>query len=164
MVHIHSSSALTSGSSRSKARKLLLAPASGPRIFPERRRALAANVNDPAGFDVSSVQLQDATAAYYGFVSEDVNAEFFNKAAARQATDQKYFRQHEYDWFGQDTWKVRHNLTLTLGSRYQLDGVPFEENGSFSNLLKSRFRPAADDVKCWAGHWQATLQPGLFQH
>lgn len=120
----------------------------GPNNFFSRRQvglasflnagaALAANVNDPAGFDVSSVQLQDATAAYYGFVWEDVNAEFFNKAAARTATDQKHFRQHEYDWFGQDTWKIRHNLTLTLGLRYQLDGVPFEENGSFSNLLES---------------------------
>src|SRR4029077_17159637 len=87
--------------------------------------------------DVSSVQLQDEASAYYGFAWQDFNAEFFNKAGARTATDQKHFRQHEYDWFGQDTWKGRRNLTLTLGLRYQLDGVPYEENANFSNLLES---------------------------
>jgi hypothetical protein len=82
-----------------------------------------------------SVSLNDAAAAYYGLVWNDFNAEYFNKTAVRQPTDNKKFRQHEYDWFGQDTWKVRSNITLTLGLRYQLDGVPYEENANFSNLL-----------------------------
>jgi Carboxypeptidase regulatory-like domain len=82
-----------------------------------------------------SVALEDAASAFYGFVGNDFNAEFFNKNAVRQSTDSKHFRQHEYDWFAQDTWKIRRNFTLTLGLRYQLDGVPYEENANFSNLL-----------------------------
>jgi len=86
----------------------------GPNSFFSRRQvglasfanagvALAAGVNDGSSNDISSLQLQDAASAYYGFVWEDFNAEFFNKAAVRQGTDNKHFRQHEYDWFGQDT-------------------------------------------------------------
>jgi len=35
------------------------------------------------------------------------------------------------EWFAQDTWKIRRNLTLTLGLRYQLDGVPYKEKANF---------------------------------
>ena len=83
-----------------------------------------------------SQPVEDAALALWGFVIQDLNAQFFNKTNVRQATNNKFFRQHEFDWYGQDTWKVRRNLTLTLGLRYQLNGVPYEENADFSNLLQ----------------------------
>jgi hypothetical protein len=79
--------------------------------------------------------LVDAADAYWGFVIQDVQNQFFNKAATRQPTDNKNFKQHEYDWYAQDTWKVRPNLTLNLGLRYQLNSVPYETSGNLSNLL-----------------------------
>ena len=84
----------------------------------------------------NSTALEDAASALYGFAWSDLAAEFFNKNGVRQATDNKHYRQHEYDWFGQDSWNIRSkHLTLNLGLRYQLDGVPYEEGGNLSNLM-----------------------------
>jgi hypothetical protein len=113
----------------------------GPDSFFSRREPVMQNGLQNTGLSLinppnnDSFALEGSAYALYGFVWEDFAGEFFNKAAVRQATDNKHFRQHEYDWFGQDSWKIRPNLTLTLGLRYQLDGVPFEESGNFSNLL-----------------------------
>jgi len=114
---------------------------SGPNGFFSRRQVsvstLLTNFNIPIvqGVPSDDFSLETAAQAYYGLVDNDFQAEFFNKAGARQGTDNKKFRQHEYDWYGQDTWKIRRNLTLTLGLRYQLDGVPYEEGANFSNLF-----------------------------
>jgi hypothetical protein len=86
--------------------------------------------NDPG------TALIDAADAYWGFAIEDTQDQFFNKGAARQPTDNKVYRQNEFDFFGQDSWKIRRNLTLNLGLRYQLNGVPYEVNGNASNLFQ----------------------------
>jgi len=80
--------------------------------------------------------IEDAALALWGFAIQDLNAEFFDSTGTRRPTNNKFFRQHEYDWFVQDSWKVRRNLTLNLGLRYQLNGVPYEEHAQFSNLLQ----------------------------
>jgi hypothetical protein len=39
------------------------------------------------------------------------------------------FATEEYDWYAQDAWKIRPNLTLTLGLRYGLSRPVYEQNG-----------------------------------
>jgi Carboxypeptidase regulatory-like domain len=39
------------------------------------------------------------------------------------------FAANELDFYVQDTWKARRDLTLTYGVRYSLNGVPYEKNG-----------------------------------
>lgn len=112
---------------------------SGTDNFDSRRQVNTENAlnGGPALLNVTgdTVQLEDAAAALYGFVEEDLNAEFFDKSGNRVGNDNKFFRQHEYDGYAQDEWRIRSNFTLSVGLRYQFDGVPFEENGNFSNLF-----------------------------
>ena len=39
------------------------------------------------------------------------------------------FAEDSYEMYAQDTWKVKRNLTLTLGLRYSLFSAPWETNG-----------------------------------
>jgi hypothetical protein len=123
----------------------------GPNAFYSRRQI---SMSPGFGFGTALIDpgsnipfdpfVQDAAALYYGFVTGDFNAEFFSKGGSQRISlDDRHFRQHEYSFFAQDAWKVRRNLTLSLGLRYQFNGVPYEEQANFSNLLTD---PAAFPV------------------
>ncbi len=45
-----------------------------------------------------------------------------------------YFRQHQYSGYGQDTWRVRPNLTITAGLRYEFWTPYHEKYNRMENL------------------------------
>ena len=97
----------------------------GPLAFP----VAAGDIPDPVTEDLAWFLV--------GGVATQFQGQFFNRAAVRQPTDTKTFRQHESDGFIGDSWKIKSNLTLNLGVRYQYNGVPFETGGNFSNLFQN---------------------------
>ncbi|HEY7786161.1 MAG TPA: TonB-dependent receptor [Pyrinomonadaceae bacterium] len=103
--------------------------------------------NDPENFDAdpnndiflslggNQGAVQNFASYLYGLVASQSQSQFFNKDGVRTDADYRGYRQREIDFFFQDTWKVRPNLSLNFGLRYEYKGVPFEVNGQMSNLV-----------------------------
>jgi len=89
---------------------------------------------------------QDMANMMIGFMDSETQSQFFDKAGTRTADDLRRFRQHEYDVYVQDSWKIRPNLTLNFGLRYQFNGVPFEVNNNLSNLFQNPSGAAPDGL------------------
>jgi hypothetical protein len=72
-----------------------------------------------------------------GFVANQSQTQFFNKAGDRVENDNRRYRTNEYGFFVQDSWRVRSDLTFNLGMRYDYNTSPFEKDGLLSNLVNS---------------------------
>ncbi|HEX4948810.1 MAG TPA: carboxypeptidase-like regulatory domain-containing protein [Blastocatellia bacterium] len=48
---------------------------------------------------------------------------------------QRTWQQREFSWFFKDDFKLRPNLTLNLGVRYEFYGVPYEANGKTMGII-----------------------------
>jgi hypothetical protein len=131
--------------------------------------SFAQDVNDPVTniFDTpffpgaSVTQLTQAENLYRvltGRVSNISGTAALNEAGTAYTFQGNFierYREREFGFFGQDTWRIRPNLTLTLGLRYDLQYAPVSQNNaltqnSFAGLfgtsgtnLNALFRPGA---------------------
>ncbi len=89
---------------------------------------------------------QDMANTLLGVMDTEQQSQFFDKSGNRTQNDFRRFRQHEYDFYVQDSWKIRQNLTLNFGLRYQFNGVPYEVDNNLSNLFENASGPAPDSL------------------
>jgi Carboxypeptidase regulatory-like domain len=89
----------------------------------------------PAGTTISSSSLTNtrhAFAALIGRLSQytaNFNFGVDGKPTTAGAPKLRTFATEEYDVYGQDAWKYRHNLTFNLGLRYGLSRPVYETQG-----------------------------------
>ncbi len=87
---------------------------------------------DPAGLTTS--QLTTFQGLYNDLLGRisSVTETFYSNLATFQAPGTprvRNFEFHEQGYFAQDDWRVKPNLTLNLGLRWEYFPVPYEENG-----------------------------------
>ncbi len=94
---------------------------------------------DPAAFgfpavdaDLFQTSYDSAITTLAGLISE-VNAVYQRDKKGDVlpvgAFTKRHFRDHEFDTYVQDSWRVKPNLTVTIGARYSLLQPPYEVNG-----------------------------------
>ncbi len=91
---------------------------------------------------ISDPTIQNMGWMLVGVADTEFQSQYFDKAGVRTPTDNRKFRQREYGFYAQDSWKLRSNFTLNFGLRYQFNGVPYEANGNLSNLFVPANGPA----------------------
>jgi hypothetical protein len=87
----------------------------------------------PADIGGGAVAFSDSMMALLGIVSQGNAVYNFDRTGTVLGVGEpveRRFGADEYEFYGQDSWRVRQNLTLTLGLRYGLYSPPFETNGN----------------------------------
>jgi hypothetical protein len=61
-------------------------------------------------------------------------------------------RQMTFEWFAQDEWRVRPNLTIYYGVRYSFFGSPYDKNGRLTNFVPELWSASAAPLVTGAGN------------
>lgn len=87
---------------------------------------------------------------------------FPNSSSIRFGDTSTYFRGTNYSFFGQDDWRMRPNLTINFGLRYEYFAVPSERYGREANLdIAPGFAAVAPVVPGQAGPYSGTFPAAL---
>ena len=68
----------------------------------------------------------------------------------------RHFRANEFEYYLQDSWRVRSNLTITFGMRHSLLQAPYETNGQ-------QISPTVDTRQWFLKRGQAAAQGQVFE-
>ena len=77
--------------------------------------------------------VQDAVWALFGAVFQETQTQLFTPGGTRVPNDERNFREHDMYGFFQDQFKVKSNLTLSYGLRYEWDGVPYDTHDALTS-------------------------------
>jgi hypothetical protein len=61
-------------------------------------------------------------------------------------------RQKTIEWYAQDEWRIRKNLTFYYGVRYSYFGSPYDKNGRLSNFVPALWNRAVAPLVTGAGN------------
>jgi hypothetical protein len=103
--------------------------------FPIVRYVDAAGVTRNVPASGAGGLINDYLSFLTGIVAFRTQTQFFDASGQRVDNDFRRYRTTEYGFFGQDTWRIRQNLTLNLGLRWEFNQVPYEKDGLLSNLV-----------------------------
>lgn len=97
------------------------------------------NANGAVTTGLTDAALADARfqQAWANFLVGDVN--LFTQTGLDLTPD---LQSNQIEWYVQDTWKVRSNLTLDLGVRHSLFRQPHDNNGLLTTFDPSAYNPA----------------------
>src|SRR5262249_18031857 len=87
----------------------------------------------PADIGGGAVAFSDAMMMVLGIVSQGnarYNFDHTSRVLAQGEPVKRIFGADEYETYGQDSWRVRNNLTITVGLRYGLYSPPYETEGN----------------------------------
>ena len=103
-----------------------------PSFFLGGGSSISNPIDDVFPIQGSAVGLQNAVTAIIGRFSQYSGNFIFDHDGNLQdigTPSEREFATQEYDWYGQDSWKITPNLTLTYGMRYTLSKPVYEKNG-----------------------------------
>ncbi len=129
------------------------------RLIQQRSGNSALTVSSASNFPVKWALL-----ALYGSISDAFITYNFDKTGKPIAIGTPFTRSYvanEYEYFAQDTWKVRSNLTLTYGLRYGYYPPPYEKGGNQVQTSVPLMQALAQRVQAANSGQASNLSPGL---